>query len=125
MDDRSEAPRPGVDTFQNAVRDFLLAERRLLEKECAGEPTTGDRPPTTARFALVDSLLEEYDRGPAGREEFESVLRDLADGRSRRPAGAADAAEQRDQAGQMLARWQDFEPLGQPTAQRRPYEPSE
>ena len=124
MDDPSEAPRPGVDTFRNVVRDFLLAERRLLEKEREGEPTTGDRPPTTARFALLDSLLQEYGRGPAGRQEFEAALRDLAAGSGRRLPNVR-AAEQQDQAAQMLARWQDFQLLGQPTAQRTPYEPSE
>src|SRR5438067_11305024 len=107
VDDRTEAPRPGVDTFQNVVRDFLLAERRLLEKEREGEPTTGDRPPTTARFALVDSLLEEYGRRPTGREAFEAVLRDLAAGSTQRLRNVS-AAEQQDQGAQMLARWLDF-----------------
>jgi hypothetical protein len=124
VDDPSEAPRPGVDTFRNVVRDFLLAERRLLEKEREGEPTTGDRPPTAARFALLDSLLQEYGRGPTGRQEFEAVLCDLADGSSQRLPNVS-AAEQQNQAAQMLARWRDFQLLGQPTAQRTPYEPSE
>jgi hypothetical protein len=122
--DESEAAEPGVDTFVDAVREFLLAERRLLEKEATGEPTTGERRPTSERFSLVDNLQEEHARSPMNGYRFEALLRGMAGGKTVRPA-VGGGAEQRDQARQMLERWNDFRLLGQPTAQRRPYEPSE
>ena len=116
MRQSEEFPQVERDTFEDVVRDFLLSERELLEKELAGEPTTGDRPPTTARFGLVDQLLAEHSRSSMGPDQFETALLRLAE---------SDQSDQRDQATEMLARWQDYRLLDQPTAQRRPYEASE
>ena len=116
MRQSEELPQTERDTFEDVVRDFLLSERELLEKEAAGEPTTGDRPPTTVRFELVDQLLAEHSRRPMGPDRFETALLRLTE---------CDQPQQRDQATEMLARWQDYRLLDQPTAQRRPYEASE
>jgi hypothetical protein len=124
VEDVTETPEPGVDTFEDVVRDFLLSERRLLEKELAGEPTTGERAPTPGKFALLDNLLEEHTRAVMNAEKLEDLLRGIAGGTTWKPATGG-AAEQRDQAREMLDRWRDFRLLEQPTAQRTPYEPSQ
>jgi hypothetical protein len=125
LEDDSEAPQPGLDTFEQVVRDFLLGERRLLEKELEGEPTTGERQPTQQRFELVDTLLERYGSASVSPQDFEAVLVDLAESRSAPASDLAGRAEQTDQAAQMLSRWKNYRLIDQPTAQRTPYQPSE
>jgi hypothetical protein len=125
MEDDGEAPQPGVDTFEDVVRDFLLGERRLLEKELEGEPTTGERQPTKQRFDLVDTFLHRYGSASVSSQDFEAALVDLADSRGGPASDEASAAEQADQAAQMLSRWKSYRLIDQPTAQRTPYEPSE
>lgn len=104
------------DSLEDMVSRFLLGERRLLEKELEGEPTTGQRAPTGARFALVDGLYAEHRRTPLAKDQFAQRLRDAA---------ASSGPEQQDQAAQMLDRWSDFHLMGQPVAQRNSYDPSE
>jgi RCD1-SRO-TAF4 (RST) domain-containing protein len=104
------------DSLEDMVSRFLLGERKLLEKEIEGEPTAGHREPTPDRFALVDQLYQEHRRSPMSKDQFEQRLRQTA--------GAA-GSEQRDQAAQMLDRWDQFHLMGQPVAQRNPYDPSE
>jgi hypothetical protein len=125
IEDDSEAPQPGVDTFEHLVRDFLLGERRLLEKELEGEPTTGERQPTKQRFDLVDTFLERYGSASVSSRDFEAALVDLADSRGGSASDQIGASEQADQAAQMLSRWKSYRLIDQPTAQRTPYEPSE
>ena len=103
------------DSLEDMVSRFLLGERKLLEKEIEGEPTTGHREPGPERFALVDRLYQEHRRSPMSKDQLEQRLREAA--------GAG--SEQRDQASQMLARWDQFHLMGQPVAQRNPYDPSE
>jgi hypothetical protein len=125
LEDDSEAAQRGLDTFEDVVRDFLLGERRLLEKELEGEPTTGERQPTKQRFDLVDTLLERYGSASVRPEDFETALVGLAGSRSPLASDSAGTAEQADQAAQMLSRWKSYRLIDQPTAQRTPYEPSE
>ena len=96
-------------SLQDMVSRFLLGERHLLEKEVAGEPTTGERSPTPSRFVLVDELWAQHRRAPMTEEQFSQALQQAA--ASARP-------EQADQASQMLTRWQEFRLLGQPEEQR-------
>jgi hypothetical protein len=97
------------DAVQDLVQDFLDGERRLLEKEVEGEPTTGSRPPTPGRFALVDRLLAEHARHGTLPEDLDAELDRLAnDGDD----------EQRHQARDMLTRWREFRELGQPLLDR-------
>ena len=102
------------DSLEDMVSRFLLGERKLLEKEIEGEPTIGHREPTADRFALVDQLYQEHRQSPMSKDQFEQRLRQAA--------GAADS-EQRDQAAQMLGRWDQFHLMGQPVAQREPLQP--
>jgi hypothetical protein len=97
------------------VSRFLLGERKLLEKEIEGEPTTGHREPTAERFAFVDQLYQEHRQAPMSKDHFEQRLRQAV--------GAS--SQQSDQASQMLARWDQFHLMGQPVAQRNSYDPSE
>jgi hypothetical protein len=104
------------DSLEDMVSRFLLGERKLLEKEIEGEPTTGHRDPTPGRFALVDRLYREHRQSPLSKDQFEQRLREAAGG---------GGSEQQDQAAQMLARWDQFHLMGQPVAQRNSYDPSE
>jgi hypothetical protein len=120
MREATEFPEPGRDTFEDVVRDFLRGERELLEKERAGEPTTGERPATPNRFALIDQLLAEHERSRIEPGRFEQTLRAVATGEQR----GQDGPDQQAQAAEMLERWTYYHQIEQPTAQRTPYEPS-
>jgi hypothetical protein len=104
------------DTVEDMVSRFLLGEQRLLEKEIEGEPTTGQREPTPARFALVNQLYEEHRRSPMSKDELGRTLQQMAgDG----------SAEQQDQASQMLERWDEHRQLGQTEPRREALAPAQ
>jgi hypothetical protein len=96
-------------SIQDMVERFLLGERRVLEKEVEGEAVAGEREPTRGRFTLVDQLLEEHHQRPLSPEELSAKLAALE--RAQQP-------DQRQQATEMLSRWQEFQLLGEPVPRR-------
>jgi hypothetical protein len=103
------------DAVQDLVQDFLDGERRLLEKEAERQPTTGSRPPTRGRFALVDRLLAEHAQRGTLPEDLDAELIRLANDGD---------GEERQQARDMLTRWRTFRELGQPLLDREPLAPA-
>jgi hypothetical protein len=97
------------ESIQDMVQRFLLAERRVLEKEAEGEPVAGQRAPTPGRFALVDRLLEAHRQSPMSPAQLSAELA---------RSGAAQQADQRQQASEMLRRWEEFQLLGEPVPRR-------
>jgi hypothetical protein len=104
---RDENPRD--DSLQDMVERFLLGERRLLEKEVEGEPVVGHRAPTRGKFALVDYLEQEHRASMMRPEQFEARLAEAANNGQR---------DQREQAVEMLDRWEEFKLLGQAVPRR-------
>jgi hypothetical protein len=101
------------DSIQDMVDRFLLGERRVLEKEVEGEPVMGDRTPTGGKFELVDRLIREHRGAPLSPEQLTATLSEAASGG--RP-------DQREQAAEMLDRWEEFQLLGEPVPRRdNPY----
>ena len=97
------------ESIQDMVQRFLLGEHRVLEKEVEGEPVAGEREPSRGRFALVERLLKEHRQSQMSPEQLSARLGELQ---------GAEQADQRQQASEMLTRWEEFQLLGEPVPRR-------